>query len=93
MPLNKISRNPIVYAAQIRAARGLLNWSQGELAERAGVSKQSVTRIENGTMDPRFSTITALNEAIRSAGVELGDDSNGTVRLTVSRDKLLPPSG
>ena len=82
----------LIYAAQIRAARGLLNWSQGELAERAGVSKQSVTRIENGTMDPRFSTMTALHEAIRAAGVEMAEDVNGTVRLTVSRDKLLPPS-
>ena len=82
----------LIYAAQIRAARGLLNWSQGALAERAGVSKQSVTRIENGTMDPRLSTMTALNEAIRSAGVEMAEDVNGTVRLTVSRDKLLPPS-
>ena len=82
-----------IYAAQIRAARGLLNWSQGELAERAGVSKQSVTRIEIGTTDPRFSTMTALNEAICGAGVEMAEDVNGTVRLTVSRKKLLPPSG
>jgi predicted transcriptional regulator len=82
----------IIYAAKIRAARGLLNWSQGELAERAGVSKQSVTRIENGTMDPRFSTITALNEAIRGAGVEMAEDVNGTVRLSISREKLLPPA-
>jgi predicted transcriptional regulator len=90
MPQNIPSR--LIYAAQIRAARGLLNWSQGELAERAGVSKQSVTRIENGTMDPRFSTITALNEAIRSAGVELGDDANGIVQLSISRERILPPS-
>jgi transcriptional regulator with XRE-family HTH domain len=85
----------LIYAAKIRAARGLLNWSQGELAERSGVSKQSVTRIENGTMDPRFSTITALYQAIRSAGVELGDDANGIsgiVQLSISREKLLPPS-
>jgi predicted transcriptional regulator len=82
----------IIFAAKIRAARGLLNWSQGELAERAGVSKQSVTRIEIGTTDPRFSTMTALNEAIRSAGVEMAEDVNGTVRISVSREKLLPPS-
>jgi predicted transcriptional regulator len=80
-----------IYAAQIRAARGLLNWSQGELAERAGVSKQSVTRIEIGTTDPRFSTMTAMIEAIRGAGVEMAEDVNGTVRLTVSRAKLLQP--
>ena len=88
----KIVPNQLIYAAQIRAARGLLNWSQGELAERAGVSKQSVTRIENGMADPRFSTMTALNEAIRSAGVELGEDANGIVKISISRDKLLPPS-
>ena len=82
----------IIFAAKIRAARGLLNWSQGELAERAGVSKQSVTRIENGTMDPRFSTITALYQAIRSAGVVLADDVDGIVQLSISREKLLPPS-
>ena len=91
MPL-KIVPNQLIYAAQIRAARGLLNWSQGELAERTGVSKQSVTRIENGMADPRFSTMTALNEAIRSAGVELGEDANGIVQLSISREKLLPPS-
>ena len=82
----------LIYAAKIRASRGLLNWSQGELAERAGVSKQSVTRIENGTMDPRFSTITALYQAIRTTGVEMAEDVNGTVRISISRDKLLPPS-
>ena len=88
----KIVPNQLIYAAQIRAARGLLNWSQGELAECAGVSKQSVTRIENGMADPRFSTMTALNEAIRSAGVEMAEDANGIVQLSISREKLLPPS-
>ena len=82
----------LIYAAKIRAARGLLNWSQVELAERAGVSKQSVTRIENGTMDPRFSTMKALNEAIRSTSLEMGEDSSGTVMIAMSREKLLPPS-
>jgi transcriptional regulator with XRE-family HTH domain len=82
----------MIYAAQIRAARALLNWSQGDLAERAGISKQSVNRIENGSMDARFSTMTALNDAIRGAGVEMGEDSTGNVRLSIARERLLPPS-
>ena len=90
--MTKNAPSRLIYAAQIRAARGLLNWSQGELAVRAGVSKQSVTRIEIGTTDPRFSTMTAMNDAIRGAGVEMAEDVNGTVMLTVSRDKLLAPS-
>lgn len=82
----------MIYAAQIRAARALLNWSQGDLAERAGISKQSVNRIENGSMDARFSTMTALNDAIRGAGVEMSEDTNGVIRLTITRDRLLTPS-
>jgi predicted transcriptional regulator len=82
----------LIYAAKIRAARGLLNWSQGELAERAGVSKQSITRIEKGIMDPRFSTMTALNEAIRSTGVDMSEDGSGKVMITISREKLMQPS-
>lgn len=93
MTQNKIARNPLVYAAQIRAARALLDWSQGELAERSGVSKQSVTRIENGTMDPRFSTMAALYETLLAAGVMIAVDAEGTVRISISRDKLLRPSG
>ena len=57
----------LVYAAQVRAARALLGWSQGELAERAGISKQSVNRIEGGNMDARMSTVSALGEAARPA--------------------------
>jgi hypothetical protein len=32
-----------------------------------------------------------LYQAIRSAGVELGDDANGIVQLSISREKLLQP--
>lgn len=78
----------LIYAAQIRAARALLNWSQGELAERAGISKQSVNRIEGGSMDARFSTMHALADAFRSAGVEMGEDATGIVRVSIARDRL-----
>ena len=33
---------------QLRAARGLLGWSQSELAERAGLSLPTVKRLEAG---------------------------------------------
>ena len=34
---------------ELRAARG---WSQGDLAERLGVSRQSVNALETGRYDP-----------------------------------------
>lgn len=78
----------LVYAAQVRAARALLGWSQGELAERAGISKQSVNRIESGNMDARFSTVSALGEAIRSAGVEMGEDHTGVTRIAIASSRI-----
>jgi predicted transcriptional regulator len=78
----------LIYAAQVRAARALLNWSQGDLAERAGISKQSVNRIESGSLDARFSTVSALGEAFRSAGVEMGEDAAGVIHLAIASARL-----
>lgn len=69
---------------QIRAARALLGWSQQELADKAIVSLNAVTRLERGEVDPRLSTITAVQKALTKAGVEFipADERKGEgVRL------------
>lgn len=86
MPENHNHR--LAYAAQIRAARALLNWSQGELAERAGISKQSVNRIENGVLDAKLSTLNAVMDALREAGVEMGSKPNGAIHLEIMTDRI-----
>jgi transcriptional regulator with XRE-family HTH domain len=48
----------------VRIARAL---SQAELAQRSGVSRVSITRLESGDVDARFATIRKLAEAL---GVE-----------------------
>lgn len=78
----------LIYAAQVRAARALLNWSQGELAARAGVAKQTVYRIESGMIDARLSTVDALLSTLRMAGVEMGVDPAGVVSVSVPSDRL-----
>jgi len=77
----------LVYAAQVRAARALLGWSQGDLAERAGISKQTVNRIESGNMDARFSTVSALDEAFRGAGVVMGEDHPSVVCIEIASSR------
>ena len=37
---------------KLRVLRAEHNWSQAELAERLGVSRQTVNAIENGKYDP-----------------------------------------
>ena len=65
---------------QIRAARALLGWSQQQLADKAIVSLNAVTRLEKGRVDSRMSTITALERTLGKAGVEFlpaGDRGEG----------------
>lgn len=70
----------MVDAAQMRAARGLLGWTQRELAERSGTSLATVKNIERGVTDARCSTLTAIQAAFEEAGllfVEMGDVRSG----------------
>jgi predicted transcriptional regulator len=55
---------------QIRAARALLGWSQQQLADKAIVSLNAVTRMEKGKVDSRLSTLTAIERALTKAGVD-----------------------
>ncbi len=53
---------------QIRMARAAVGWGVRELAEKAGVTANTVTRIENGA-DAKQSTLTAMQAALEAAGV------------------------
>jgi transcriptional regulator with XRE-family HTH domain len=63
---------------QLRAARGLLGWSQSELATRAGLSLPTVKRLEGG-FGPRVSVDARakLQKAIEAAGIEFLDGNGG----------------
>lgn len=52
----------------IRARRTELGWTQAELSERSGVSQADISRIENGQLDARWSTIHRLSEALETPG-------------------------
>jgi transcriptional regulator with XRE-family HTH domain len=63
---------------QLRAARGLLGWSQSKLAARAGLSLPTVKRVEAG-LGPRVSDEARkkLRQALEFAGVEFIDENGG----------------
>jgi predicted transcriptional regulator len=51
-------------ARDLRANRQRLGLTQAELADEAGVSQPLIARIENENVDPRFSTVKAIVEAL-----------------------------
>lgn len=55
---------------QIRAARALLGWEAVVLAEKAGVTKEAISRIEGEKVRPHESTIVKILRAFNDAGVE-----------------------
>ena len=63
---------------QLRAARGLLGWSQSDLANRAGLSLPTVKRLEAG-FGPRVSEQARgkLQRALESAGIQFIDENGG----------------
>ena len=68
----------MVTVEQLRAARGLLGWSQSELAARAGLSLPTVKRLEAG-FGPRVSNEARgkMQQAIEAAGIEFIDENGG----------------
>ncbi len=64
-------------SAQVRAARALLNWTVRELAERAGVHRNTVTNFETGRYAGSPEAIAAIRRALEDAGVEFIDENGG----------------
>ena len=80
----------MVTVEQLRAARGLLGWSQSELATRAGLSLPTVKRLEAG-FGPRVSNEARgkMQQAIEAAGIEFIDENGGGsgVRFKTNRKR------
>jgi len=51
----------------VRLARKETGLTQGELADKAGISQPMLSRIEGGDVDPTLSTLRDLAEAIEES--------------------------
>ncbi|MDA9406444.1 MULTISPECIES: helix-turn-helix domain-containing protein [unclassified Bradyrhizobium] len=67
---------------QSRAARGLLDWSQAELAARSNLSESTIRDFEKGRRIPSINNLAAVRRALEAAGVEFIDGDHPGVRLT-----------
>src|SRR5215469_8640706 len=73
--------NPYLYsvpmnAIQLKMARAAVGWGVRELAKKAGVTANTVTRIENGA-DAKQSTMDRLQHALEAAGIEFIQENGG----------------
>ncbi|MGO8843501.1 MAG: helix-turn-helix transcriptional regulator [Methyloceanibacter sp.] len=68
-------------SAQIRAARGLLDWTVRDLSERARVPRNTVSNIETGAYAGAPQTLEAIRRALEYAGVEFTNGDAPGVRL------------
>jgi len=79
-------RHMTIAPEQCRAARAWLNWSQGELAEKASVGLSTVKSFEGGTRVPIANNLSAIQRAIEEAGVTLVfDDAGEATGIAVKR--------
>ena len=76
----------IITKEQIRAARGLLGWSQTELAERVGVSRDLISKVEMGTTSGS-KTLEGIFDVFDREGIEFFK-GNGLSRETISASVL-----
>jgi hypothetical protein len=67
----------MILGAQIRAARGLVGWSQADLAKAAKLSLPTIKRMEGPIGPGRSSSdnVAAVVRALESAGVVFVDEN------------------
>jgi predicted transcriptional regulator len=87
----------VLSASQIRAARALLEWSQGDLVRESGLSLTTIRRMEDTSIGPGKSSaenVSAVQRALETAGVQFIPENGGGAGVRLAqRSSSPPPSG
>ena len=78
----------MIEAAQVRAARALIGWSQTKFAETAGVSLSIVERFEAGAPEPvADEAIAKMRAALEAAGVVFIPKNGGGAGVRIRKGR------
>jgi transcriptional regulator with XRE-family HTH domain len=77
------------FMRQVRAARGLLGWSQKDLSDSSGVSLSTLNRLERGDGDPSVNSLRLIYKAFEQAGIRFVSSDDGGVGVILTKDGLL----
>ncbi|MBI1207277.1 MAG: helix-turn-helix domain-containing protein [Azospirillum sp.] len=61
---------PMITGRQIRAARSLLDWSAEVLAEKTGLTRVTISKIENSSVQPHENSLGKIFRALSENGIE-----------------------
>jgi transcriptional regulator with XRE-family HTH domain len=75
----------MISASQCRAARGLLNWTQQQLADAARIGVATVRLFESEATETRSATLAVVRRAFELAGVEFIDENGGGPGLRLKK--------
>ena len=72
---------------QIRGARAILRLSQADLAKAAGLSLETIKRLEamHGELKVRLDTLTRIKDALEKAGVEFIPENGGGAGVRLAK--------
>ncbi len=60
----------MITVRQIKGARGILDWTQDQLAAAARISRPALNNLERGTTSPHSETLQRIQKALERAGIE-----------------------
>lgn len=80
-----MSENSKITPAQCRAARGLVEMTQGTLAEAASITKNVIIDFEKSRRVPTRNNLAAIQRVLEKAGVEFTNGDAPGVRLARRR--------
>ena len=76
----------MISAAQVRAARALVGMTQEDLAAAAGLSGQTIKRMEAlGTERSSAGNVVALQRALEAAGVQFIPENGGGAGVRLAK--------
>lgn len=75
----------ILLAVQCKMARAAIGWGVRDLAKEAGVSPDTIARLERGE-ELKTSTIEAIRSALEAAGVEFIPENGGGAGVRLRKD-------
>lgn len=78
---------------QVKAARALLGWSQGELATASKISEPTIKRLEasDGDLGGRAETAARIQDALEAAGVEFIPENGGGAGVRLKKSGTSKP--